>query len=434
MDILILLCLISLNSIFAMAEIAVIKTRKVRLQKRIATGERSAQLAVYLSDNPDEFLSTIQIGITSIGILNGIIGEEAFAGTLSQWFIQIGIEVGLAKVLATAVIVIFITYVTIVIGELVPKRLGQIHPESIALFFARPMYILSIVAKPFVWLLAYSTRFILTLFGVKQARSFDITEEELHLLLDEGRGAGIIKQQEHQMVRNVFQMDDRPISSLMVIRKNIIYIDIERSIDENLKIIDQSNHFCFPVCRGGLQGLLGVTHTKKILSQLLKKESLDFTSHLQEPIYVLETLSGLELLKQFQNAKVQMIFVVDEYGEILGIVTLQDLMEAITGQLQIENIEDYWALQREDGSWLFDALIPLFELRNSLQLTSLPEGSLRQYQTLNGMLIAVLERLPQLGDKIEWENWIFEVIDMDGSHADKILVSKKPEQGNAAQD
>lgn len=379
---------------------------------------------MYLSENPNEFLSTIQIGITSIGILNGIIGENAYAGFLSKWFVSLGVDTSVATIIATSFIVVVLTYVTIVIGELVPKRLSQIHPEPIAVFFARPMYVLSIIAKPFVALLAYSTRFLLTLLRIKQTNQQNITEEELHLLLEEGRGAGVITPQEHQMVRNVFLMDDRPISSLMVPRADIVYLDLKKPLEDNLKLMDQSQHTRFPVCCGGLDKLLGIIHAKKVLSQLLRQESPDLNDYLQEPIYVLKSLTGLELLKQFQTAKVQLVFVIDEYGDILGMLTLQDLLEAITGQLQIENIDDSWALQREDGSWLLDGLIPIPELKNYLQLTSVPPGALHQYHTLNGMLIFLLERFPHLGDKIEWEHWVFEIVDMDGNHADKILASK----------
>lgn len=379
---------------------------------------------MYLSENPNEFLSTIQIGITSIGILNGIIGENAYAGPLSKWFISLGMDASFATIIATSFIVILLTYVTIVIGELVPKRLSQIHPEPIAVFFARPMYILSIIAKPFVALLAYSTSFLLTLLRVKQTNQQNITEEELHLLLEEGRGAGVITPQEHQMVHNVFLMDDRPISSLMVPREDIVYLDLKKPLEDNLKLMDQSHHTRFPVCCGGLDDVLGIIHAKNVLSQLLSQETPNLTTQLQEPIYVLKSLTGLELLKQFQTAKVQFVFVIDEYGDILGILTLQDLLEAITGQLQIENIDDAWALQREDGSWLLDGLIPMPELINYLQLTSVPPGALRQYMTLNGMLIVLLGSFPHLGDRIEWEHWVFEVVDMDGNHADKILASK----------
>ncbi|KTD41796.1 Mg2+ and Co2+ transporter CorB [Legionella parisiensis] len=379
---------------------------------------------MYLSENPNEFLSTIQIGITSIGILNGIIGENAYAEPLSKWFTSLGMAPPIATIIATSFIVILLTYITIVIGELVPKRLSQIHPEPIAVFFARPMYVLSLIAKPFVALLAYSTLLLLTLLRVKQTNEQNITEEELQLLLEEGRGAGVITPQEHQMVRNVFLMDDRPISSLMVPRTDIVYLDLKKPLEDNLKLMDESHHTRFPVCYGGVDKLLGIIHAKKVLSQLLKQETPNLNADLQEPIYVLKSLTGLELLKQFKTAKVQLVFVIDEYGDILGMLTLQDLMVAITGQLQIETIEDSWALQREDGSWLLDGLIPLPELKNCLQLTYLPPGALHQYHTLNGMLIFLLERFPHLGDKIEWEHWIFEIVDMDGNHADKILASK----------
>ncbi|MDO4232020.1 MAG: hemolysin family protein [Lautropia sp.] len=424
MDILILLGLIVLNGLFAMSEVALLTARKARLQRMVADGDKSAAAALALGEDPTRFLSTIQIGITSISVLNGIVGQAAFAPPLAAFLHSLGVAPKTAEGLATALVVIVITYVSIVIGELVPKRLGQIAAESAARLAARPMGLLAMISRPFVMALTGSTNLILRSMGIDPASTQKITEEEIHALLAEGSESGVIEQSEHAMVRNVFRLDERQISSLMVPRSDVIFLDIEESPEENLARVADHEHSRFPVCRGGLDDILGIIHTKQLLAQSLRGESIDFSENLAEALYVPETLTGMELLENFRNSNTQIALVLDEFGEVQGLVTLQDLLEAITGEFASPGDEDSWALQREDGSWLLDGLIPIPELKDRLHLVSVPEEDKARYQALSGMLMLLLGRMPQTGDIIEWENWKLEVVDMDGKRIDKVLATQ----------
>jgi len=317
-----------------------------------------------------------------------------------------------------------ITYLTIVIGELVPKRLGQSNPEGIACIFSIPMQTLSTITRPFVRLLSASTDAILRILGKHQQTSPGVTEEEIHALLEEGSEAGIIEQQEHEMVRNVFRLDERQLGSLMVPRSEIIYLDTTLPVEENMNLVAESEHSRFPVCQGSLQSLIGVINAKQLLSQTLKGRLTNLAENLQPCVFVPETLTGMELLDHFRTSGTQMVFVVDEYGETQGLVTLQDLLEAVTGEFVPRNIEDSWAIEREDGSWLLDGLIPVPELKDTLDLKSVPEEDKGVYHTLSGLVMWLLGRMPQTGDVTTWEVWRLEVVDMDSNRIDKVLASK----------
>ncbi|MBM3421811.1 MAG: HlyC/CorC family transporter [Chlorobi bacterium] len=425
MEILFLLLLIVLNGMFAMSEIALVTAKRSRLQKLTSEGDKSAEVALKLGQEPTKFLSTIQIGITSIGILSGIVGESALAGPLSLWLNSLGMDSEISGILSMVLIVVIITYTTIVIGELVPKRLGQFNPEGVARIVSRPMLALATVTRPFVRLLSVSTDTILRLLGKNPQMLPSVTEEEIHAMLEEGSEAGIIEQQEHEMVRNVFRLDDRQLGTLMVPRADIIFLDISLPIDVNIERMAGSEHSRFPVCQGGLQQLLGVVNAKQLLAQTLKGGLTDFTAQLQPCVYVPESLTGMELLEHFRLSGTQMVFVVDEYGEIQGLVTLQDLLEAVTGEFVPRNLEDSWAVEREDGSWLLDGMIPVPELKDTLDLKSVPEEDKGRYHTLSGLLMWLLGRMPDTGDVTEWEGWRLEVIDLDGKRIDKVLASRQ---------
>ena len=423
MEILILCGLVLLNGLFAMSEIALVTAKKARLIKLAAEGDQGASVALKLGEDPTTFLSTIQIGITSIGILNGIVGEAVLAEPLSQWLHSYGLATSTANITATAAIVVIVTYVSIVVGELVPKRIGQITPEPIARLVARPMQLLALVTRPFVLLLTLSTHGLLHLLGVKQSNQSRVTEEEIHALLEEGSEAGIIEQNEHDMVRNVFRLDERQLGSLMIPRSDVVYLDIQHPQDEDLARLMASEHSRFPVCDGGLNNLLGVMHAKQALAAIVRGETPDFTANLHPCIYVPETLTGMELLAQFRENNMQMAFVIDEYGEIEGIVTLQDMLEALTGEFTPHNAEDAWAIEREDGSWLLDGAIPILEMKDRLELNAVPEEDKGRYHTLSGMVMLLLGRVPGTGDYADWKGWRFEVVDMDEKRIDKVLAS-----------
>ncbi|HYR24935.1 MAG TPA: hemolysin family protein [Aquabacterium sp.] len=429
MDLALLIFLILLNGVFAMSEMALAASRKARLQVMAETGDAGAQTAMTLHDNPTQFLSTVQIGITSIGVLNGIVGEAAFSPPLANWLqARFPLTESVASITATALVVVMITFVSIIFGELVPKRIGQLYPEAVSRVVAKPMLWLSRLAKPFVRLLATSTDAILNLMGIRNSGARSVTEEEIAAQLEEGLDAGVIEAHEHQMVRNVFRLDERQIGSMMIPRSDIAWLDIEAPMADNLATIAEHGYSRYPVCRGGLDDVVGVVTAQQLLFQLTQhQKNDDLSAGLLPAVFVPETLSGMELLEHFRGSDTQMVFVVDEYGEVQGVITLRDVLEAITGEFTPNADDDAWAIQRDDGSWLFDGLIPTPELKDRLELKNLPDEDRGRYNTLAGMVMLLLGRLPQTTDFVEWEGWRFEVVDMDGKRVDKVLASRLPE-------
>jgi putative hemolysin len=398
------------------------------MQKLVDEGDHAAVAAVKLGEDPTRFLSTIQIGITSIGVLNGIVGEAALAAPLSDWLRSLGVAVPYSTYVVTGLVVVVITYFSIVVGELVPKRLGQTHPETLARLVARPINWLAIATKPFVRLLSISTHALLRLLGVKDNGQNAVTEDEIHAMLAEGTTAGVIESHEHAMVRNVFRLDDRQIGSLMVPRGDVIALDVDLPFEENLTRIEQSDHARFPVIQGSLEHVLGVVNARQWLSSALRDADRDLDKQpLAQPLYVPETLTGMELLDNFRLSDVHMAFVIDEYGEVQGIVTLQDLIEAITGEFRPRDPRTSWAVQREDGSWLLDGHIPVPELKDRLGLDGVPEEERGRYHTLSGMIMLLTGRLPKVADTVFWEGWRLEIVDMDGKTIDKVLASRAPD-------
>lgn len=423
MDVALLIFLILLNGLFAMSEMALTASRKARLQVMVEAGDNGAQAAMDLHDNPTKFLSVVQIGITSIGVLNGIVGDAAFSGPFAKWLHQtFTIGDRAAQISATAMVVVTITFLTIIFGELVPKRLGQMYPETVARLVARPMEWLSLIARPFVRLLSVSTEGTLRLLGVPRDSNRTVTEEEIAASLEEGLDAGVIEEQEHQMVRNVFRLDDRQVGSMMIPRIEIVWLDVDATPDQVLQVLSDEEHSRYPVCRGSLDDVLGVVTAQSLLQQLMQGRPLSLTDKLQPPVFVPETLSGMELLDHFRASGAQLVFVVDEYGEVQGVITVRDVLEAITGEFTTPASEDSWAVQRDDGSWLFDGLIPVPELKDRLDLKELPEEDRGRYNTLAGMIMLLLGRLPSTSDSVEWEGWRFEVVDLDGKRVDKVLA------------
>ena len=427
MEVLILVSLILLNGIFAMSEIAIVTARKSRLTALAHNGKSSAAIALKLAEDPTQFLSTVQIGITSIGILNGIFGEAILAGPFAIWLQELGMPMAFSSIFATVLVVVVVTYVSIVVGELVPKRIGQISAESIACVMAKPMLLLALLTKPFVWLLSGSTHTLMRLFGFTQQQNSNVTNEDIHALLQEGSSSGVIEHNEHTMVKNVFRLDERSISSLMVPRSDIVFLDVEHSIEDNLKLLTQSPHSRFPVCRGNADDLIGVVSTKQLLVQSVTGNLTDLTALAQPCNFVPDSLTGMELLEHFRTSGSQMVFVVDEYGDLKGLVTLLDLMEALTGEFTPDSGEDMMVIIRDDGSLLLDGLLPVIDLKDALHINKLPEEENNRYQTLNGLIMLLLGKMPQTADKVRVGAWSLEIIDMDGKRIDKVLAIKDPE-------
>ena len=424
MDVALLIFLILLNGAFAMSEMALTASRKARLQVLVEAGEGGAQAAMDLHENPTKFLSTVQIGITSIGVLNGIVGEAAFSAPLAEWIsAHFVIKAQAAQLTATALVVVIITFLTIIFGELVPKRVGQMFPETVARLVSRPMNWLSAATRPFVLLLGASTEGVLRLLGLKGQVARSVTEEEIAASLEEGLESGVIEAQEHQMVRNVFRLDDRQIGSMMVPRAEIAWLDVNAPLEDTLATMAENGRSRYPVCRGGLDEVIGVLPAHRLVAPVVRGQALNLADHLQAPVFVPETLSGMELLEHLRASTSELVFVVDEYGAVQGLITERDVLEAITGEFTVPSGEDAWAVKREDGSWLMDGLIPVPELKDRLELRDLPEEDRGRYNTLAGMIMLLLGRLPATADAVEWQGWRFEVVDLDGKRVDKVLVS-----------
>lgn len=428
MEMLILIGLIVLNGIFAMSEIAIVTARKARLGKLAAEGSGSAAIALRLAEDPTHFLSAVQIGITSIGLLNGIYGESVLAQPFALWLQEWGLSASGSSLLATVLVVVSVTYLSIVVGELVPKRLGQISPERIACLVARPMLWLATLTRPFVWLLSTSTHGCLRLLRVSQENSHQLTQEEIHAMLEEGSQAGVIEDHERTMLRNVFRLDERRLESMMVPRSDIRYLDLAQPTEVNLMRMVEYGHSFFPVCDGNLSNLVGILNVNKVLHAYVRGEAINLAALTQDGSLLPETLNGLELLNHFRSHAEHMVLVVDEYGELQGLVTQQDLLEALAGDFQQGEAQDHWVYQRADGSLLLDGLIPLPELKDCLGLNRLPEEEEHHYHTLGGLIMMLLGRMPQTGDQVALAQWQLEIVDMDGLRIDKVLATPAPEQ------
>ena len=395
LDILLLLVLILLNGVFAMSEISVVTSRRARLQKLLDEKTTGAQRAQELNADPTRALSTIQVGITSIGILSGIVGESALAQPVAAGLISLGVNPETAKGIGVVIVVVLITYFSIVLGELVPKRIGQMSPERIACRIAPPIHFLSVVAE-------------------------------------EGQESGVSETAERDRVRNVFRLDDRQVASLMTPRADISWINVEDPVEENIERIRTSRRSRLPVCEGSLDNVKGVCSTRTLLQQILETGRPDFSSHLSPVNYVPESLTGMELLEHFRKTDVPLALVVDEYGEVMGLVTPRDVLEAIAGEFKPEKPGDSWASRREDGSWRLDGIIPVPELKDVLNLKRVPEEEEGRYSTLAGMLMLLLGCLPREGDLVEWGGWRFEIVDMDGRRVDKVFAFELGERPGKA--
>jgi putative hemolysin len=381
-------------------------------------------MALRLLEHPTQFLSTVQVGITSIGVLNGIVGEAAFSASVAAWLQGYGVAQRFAGVAATAIVVAIITFVTIIFGELVPKRIGQLYPEPVARVVARPMAWLARAAGPFVKLLSATTQAVLKMLRIDTAQARGMTQEEISHSLEEGVDAGVIEAQEHQMVQNVFRLDDRPLTSMMVPRSDIEWLDASCTVADALRRAGQGGaHSWYPVCRDSLDDVLGVVGVSRLLALGPEHEGT-VEANMVPAAFVPETLSGMELLEQFRRQSQRVVFVVDEYGVVQGLLTPRDVLEAITGELRPGAQAEAWATPRDDGSWLIDGLMPVDELKARLDIRDLPEEDRGRYNTVAGLLLAVSGHLPGVGEKIEAGGWRFEVVDLDGRRIDKVLASR----------
>lgn len=423
-EILVIFLLMLANGLFAMSEMAIVSARRARLQEWVEQGNTKAMVALELANSPNRFLSTVQIGITLIGILTGAFGGATLSKSLSPYIALVPALRVSSEPIAFFIVVLIITFLSLVIGELVPKRLALNSPERIATSVAVPMRWIATLTSPFVHLLSLSTEAILKLLRVDISSGDPlVTEEEIKVLVRQGAEAGMFEVAEQDMVERVFRLGDQQVSGLMTPRLDIIWLDLNDPAEVNRRKMIDSSHSRFPVCQQTLDNVLGVIHITDVLNRSLAGEPIDLASLLRQPLLIPETTHALRVLELFKQTGTHVAMIVDEYGVIQGIVTLNDVMEMIIGDIpSSDEPEEADAIQREDGSWLLDGMLPIDELKELFDLDTLPGEERGNYQTLGGFIITQLGHIPKSSDHFVWKNFRFEVMDMDGNRVDKVLV------------
>jgi putative hemolysin len=429
-DIVIILALVLLNGVFAMSELAIVSSKRIRLQNLSDNGSRGARAALELADQPSRFLSTVQVGITLIGIFNGAFGEASLVARLTPQIAGIPILAEYAREIALAIVVIGITFASIVLGELVPKRIAMQYPETVATMIAAPMQGLSKIVSPFVRVLSVATDAIIRLLGLHTPRDTSVTQEEITGMIREGADAGVFERTEHDIVTRALRLDDQRLGALMTPRTDVEVIDLDDDIEKNLSKIADSPYSRFPVCRGDRSNILGLVHAGDLFEQAIRGKGLagiNIEAAVKPALYVPESVSAMDLLETLKKNRAEIALVVDEYGDIEGMVTLSDVMGALVGDVSVIDDEAHEAdaVQREDGSWLIDGGVSLDRFRD-LFGTDLrfPEEATGSYHTLAGFVLTQLGRIPSASDHFEWDRYRFEVMDMDRHRIDRLLVSK----------
>ena len=429
MEIVVIILLIILNGIFAMAEIAIVSARKSRLKNLASEGSKSAQSALDLATSPNRFLSTVQIGITLIGILAGVFAGEAIIDPLSTEISQISLLEPYSGAIALGIVVVVITYLSLIIGELVPKRIALNSPEKIASLLARPMNILSALTAPLVSVLTVSTDWVLKILGIRQTtEEIPVSEEEIKMLIREGARVGVFKIVEKDIVERTLRLGDKRVNALMTPRKEIIWLDIDSSFRTIRNRIGKRSYSYFPVCRDTLDKVVGIVRTEDLLAHYLIEEKIDLKKFLHKPLFIPETMGGLEVLELFKKTGVHTALVVDEYGNIQGILTLTDVLEAIVGDMPaVHELEERDIVKRDDSSWLVDGLVPIDEFKTYFHVKKLPGERTGNFHTIGGFVMYKIGRIPVSGDDFVLESFRFEIMDMDGNRVDKILISQTKE-------
>jgi putative hemolysin len=429
MSILILFLSMVLNGLFAMAEIALVSSRQARLQQRAEKGERGAEVALELLAEPNRFLSTVQIGITLVGIFSGAFGASQLSAPLAELLSKVNFLESFADELAFIILVVIITYFSLVIGELIPKRVAMNNPEAITSSVAIPFKLLSKIAKPVVDILSASSEFGVRLLGIKPGDEPEISEDEIKVLIRQGQKSGIFKDVEKEMVSGVFRLDERNVEAVMTPRLKVIWIDVNESCDEIWEKIVNSTYSQIPVADGDLDSIVGYVQIKDFLGISPNDTEFQLNEFFKEPLYIPENMPALKALDRFQIKGVTFAVVIDEFGGTVGIVTDYDIMKTILGDIPDQGEQrDNMAFQREDGSWLFDGLIVIDELKEYLNITELPGEDSGVYQTLSGFVMSELGKIPQTGAKFTFEDLVFEIVDMDGRRVDRVLVKRKTDK------
>jgi len=407
-----------------MTEIAVISARPVRLAGAAKDGDAGAAAALNLQEKPERFLSTVQIGITLVGVLSGALGGALLSDEFAVLVSQVPLLVPYADRIGFGIVIVIITYFSLVIGELVPKNIALNRPETIASLFSRPMNLISRITGPVVWLLSGSTALVLKILRIRAATGSTITEDEIRAHIAHGTQIGVLDETEQELIESIIHLDDQRITSIMTSRLKVVWLDLDNDIEINRRKLIEAPYSRLPVCRGSLDNVVGLVKSRDLLSHVLSGGELDLETVLKQPVFVPETNSALELLEIFKESHTLIAIVIDEFGAVVGVVTMNDVLEAIVGEMAADGKLSSGVVVRDDGSMLLDGDLSVTDFREVLSLGELPENEQESYQTLAGFILARLEKLPVEGEKFEWEDYAFEVVDMDGRRVDKVLVRK----------
>src|SRR5690625_315660 len=423
MEIFIIFILILLNGIFAMSEIAMVSARKLKLKNQSRKGDKRAKRALRLIHNPDRFFSTVQIGITFIGILTGIISGGRITDNVAAFIQRSSTLAPYSDSLATVVVLILVTYFTLVLGELVPKRLGMAVPEKIVKIMGNPMKLVSTIAFPFIGVLSKSSALLVSVLGVKNIENV-ITEEEIKAMISEGTTSGTIDEGEQDIIERVFHLDDRSITSLMTHRSDVIWLDVNESPEKYRSSILKELHSVYPVCEGQIDEILGVIYTRDLY---LHPEGTTLRQLMKKPLFIPENNTAFQVMEKFKFGRTNFGLIVDEYGDFLGMITMKDILEAIVGDMPEEDETDFEITDRKDGTYLVDAQIPFYDFLSYFEKEDwINDEEQQEFDTLAGFILYHLEHIPFEGEKVNWRGFLFEIVDMDGHRIDKILVAIAP--------
>jgi len=411
--------LIFINGLFVMSEIALVSVRKARLEHQSEKGDKRAKRALDLSNNPEIFLAAAQIGITFIAILTGVYSGDRFGPYLQPYIEKIAILKPYADTIATTIVVIIVTFLSIMFGELIPKRIGLLRAELIAKLVARPMNAFAAFTHPIVWLLNKISNLFFRLFNIKRSKDDAVTEEEIKTLITEGTEAGTIDEKEQEIIERVFHLGDRNITSLMTHRSDIIWFNLDDNEEKMKEKIIKERHSIYPICDGDIDQLKGIVSIKDLY---VADDSILFKDLMRPALFIPENNSAYQVMEKFKESKLHSAFIVDEYGTILGMITLNDILEAIVGDIPQPDIQDYDIRKREDGSFLIDGQIPFYDFLSYFDKADWMNEGEHEFDTLAGFILHELERIPHTGDKLEWKGFTVEIVDMDGHRIDKVLV------------
>jgi putative hemolysin len=423
-ELLLILLLTIANGVFSGSEIAVVSARKVRLEHLANRGSKKAQMALRLANSPNSFLSSVQIGITLIGTLSGAVGGATLSRRLEEVLRTFPGLVRYSEPLSILIVVTFITYLSLVIGELVPKRIALNNPEKIACSVAHPMHWLAKLTAPVVHLLSSSTDGLLKLLGIQVTEDSGVTEEEIKVLIKQGTQAGMFEEAEQEMVSRVFRLGDRSVTALMTPRTDIVWLDVDAPWELNKSVMLANPHSYFPVGQGSLDECVGIVSLKDLLPAFMAGEVVNLRQVMRSPLFVPESIRALKVLELFKESRNHIALIADEYGGLEGLVTLNDVSEAVIGELpSLEDLNEPLAIKRDDGSWLLDGMLSIDTLKEILQQDNLPSEDEGYYQTLGGFAMHVLGRVPTSGEHFEAIGFRFEIVDMDGNRVDKVMVT-----------